>query len=124
MQGDSGGLGWQSPLSIPRGQAVAKGDNRAALAVLKGLGALASHKPGISDPNVVARQMELDRQDRVDLAVRSRQIADAESKYLRELRRRVEYERVESQPAERQREFMRRAQEEEAAAESRAANRA
>jgi len=83
-------------------QAVAKGDSRAALAILKGIGALTPEQPGLTDPAMVAREMELDRrQERVALADRSHGIAREEYKYLCDLYRRAE--REEQRELERQR---------------------
>ena len=64
-------------------KAVAQGDTRAALALLKGFGLLAPPPSGLTDPAMVNRQMELDRrQQRIDLASRSSEIADKERKHF------------------------------------------
>ena len=67
-------------------QAIAKGDARSALAMLKGIGALAPQRGGLTDPAMLNRQMELDRRhQRVELAERSQKLAEEESRCLRKL---------------------------------------
>lgn len=64
-------------------KAAAQGDMQAALAILKGLGMLTPQRPGLTDPAMVNREMELDRrQQRIDLAARSSDVAQDERRHL------------------------------------------
>jgi len=74
-------------------KSIADGDARSAVALLKGIGMLSAPRPGLTDPAMMSREMELDRrQQRVDLAARSHEIASAESEHLRYLTRRADDE--------------------------------
>ena len=67
-------------------KAIAAGDARAAVALLKGTGMLGAQRPGLTDPAMINREMELDRrQQRAELAARSHQIAESETTHLRML---------------------------------------
>ena len=67
-------------------KSIAGGDARSAVALLKGVGMLAPQRPGLTDPAMILREMELDRRrQRVELAARSSEIAQEESSKLRTL---------------------------------------
>jgi hypothetical protein len=64
-------------------KAVASGDTRAAIAMLKGIGIFAAQSPGATDPAILRREMELDRrQQRIDLAARSSNVASDERNHF------------------------------------------
>jgi len=67
-------------------KSLEKGDAHAALALLRGLGVLAAAPTALTDPVALAREMELDRRgQRVELAGRSRLIAEGEARFLSSL---------------------------------------